>query len=83
MVIHKFTLYCSQPKSAIFEGYRSVKEISVEIESQLPLFIAARYLFLVLYLTGKSWEERFLQLTASKYIPIYIDKTKKIVLKNN
>jgi Ser/Thr protein kinase RdoA (MazF antagonist) len=66
-------------KSNLFKGYRTIKELSVEIENQLSLFIAARYILLALFLAGKSEQESIKQ-TALEYIPSYVAKLKDIIV---
>ena len=68
----------SEIKTKLLQGYRKIAELSIEIENQLPLFIAARYIFIALYLAGKSEEESIKQ-TALEYIPSYIEKLKDII----
>lgn len=68
----------SQIEANLLQGYRSIRELSVEIENQLSLFMAARYILLALYLAGKSQEESIKQ-TALEYIPSYVAKLKDII----
>ncbi len=65
-------------KSNLFKGYRTIKELSVEIENKISLFMAARYILLALFLAGKSEQESIKQ-TALKYIPSYLAKLKNII----
>ncbi|MEA5598729.1 hypothetical protein [Rivularia sp. UHCC 0363] len=68
----------SQIKINLLQGYRTIKELSVEMENQLSLFMVARCIFLALYLAGKSEQESIKQ-TALERIPLYIEKLKDII----
>ncbi|WP_414622156.1 phosphotransferase enzyme family protein [Calothrix sp. CCY 0018] len=68
----------SKIKTSLIKGYRSIKELSIEIENKLSLFMAARYICLALFLAGKSEEESIKQ-TALEYIPSYVAKLKDII----
>lgn len=68
-----------QIKANLIKGYKTIRKISIDIENQLSLFIAARYICLTLFLAGKSEQESNLKETASKYIPSYLDKLKNII----
>ncbi|NJL79808.1 MAG: phosphotransferase [Richelia sp. SL_2_1] len=69
----------SEIKTNLFQGYRTIKEISVDMENQISLFIAARYVFIALYLAGKSQTESTFKQTALERIPLYIEKVKDII----
>lgn len=66
-------------KTNLLQGYRTIRKLSVEIENQLSLFIAARYICLAVYLAGKSEKESTLKQTALEYIPSYVAKLKDII----
>jgi Ser/Thr protein kinase RdoA (MazF antagonist) len=67
-----------QIKANLLQGYRSIREFSIDLENKLFLFIAARYIFIALYLAGKSEQESIKQ-TALEYIPSYVAKLKDII----
>jgi|GEM_PF-7100616 len=69
----------SEIKTNLFQGYRTIKEISVDIENKILLFIAARYIFIALYLAGKSQTESTFKQAALERIPLYIEKLKDII----
>ncbi|MBV6622912.1 MAG: phosphotransferase [Rivularia sp. (in: Bacteria)] len=66
-------------KANLLQGYRSIRKISIEIENQLSLFMAARYICLALFLAGKFQQESGFKETALKYIPSYVAKLKDII----
>ncbi len=70
----------SEIKSNLLKGYRTIKELPVEIENKLSLFMAARYICLALFLAGKSEKEATLKQTALEYIPSYLAKLKDIIV---
>ena len=69
----------SEIRTNLVKGYRSIGQLSSEIENQLSLFIAARYIFIALYFAGKSQKEATFRQTASEYIPSYIAKLENII----
>ena len=69
----------SEIRTNLVKGYRSIGQLSSEIENQLSLFIAARYIFIALYFAGKSQQEATFRQTASEYIPSYIAKLENII----
>ena len=66
-------------KANLFQGYRSIRELSIEIENKLSLFMAARYICVALFLAGKSEQEATLKQTALEYIPSYVAKLKNVI----
>ncbi|BAY87465.1 stress response kinase A [Calothrix parasitica NIES-267] len=66
-------------KINLIKGYRTTRKMSDEIENQIPLFIAVRYICIALFLAGKSEQEVTLKQTASKYIQFYLAKLKNII----
>lgn len=69
----------SEIKTNLLQGYRTIKQLSVEIENQISLFMAVRYIFVLLYLAGKSEQEATIKRTASSLIPSYLEKLKDII----
>ncbi len=69
----------SQIKQNLFQGYRTIRKFSVEIENQISLFMAARYICIALFLAGKSEQESAFMQTALEYIPSYLAKLKDII----
>ncbi|MEM7713969.1 MAG: phosphotransferase [Cyanobacteria bacterium P01_A01_bin.68] len=69
----------SEIKTNLIKGYRSVGQLSSEIENQLSLFIAARYIFIALYFAGKSEQEATFKQNLLEYIPSYIAKLENVI----
>jgi len=69
----------SKIETNLLQGYRSIRKLSIDIENQLSLFMAARYICVALFLAGKSEQELTFKQTALESIPSYVAKLKNIV----
>ncbi|NMG18374.1 hypothetical protein [Brasilonema bromeliae] len=66
-------------KTNLLEGYRSHRELSLEIEQQLPLFIAARCVLGALWLAGRSATNPAVRQVASEWIQVNAKKVQNIL----
>lgn len=70
-------------KTNLLEGYRSHKELSLEIEKQLPLFIAARCVLGALWLAGRSATNPAVRQVTSQRIQVNARKVKDILINSS
>ncbi|KOP24254.1 hypothetical protein AMR41_21935 [Hapalosiphon sp. MRB220] len=66
-------------KTNLLAGYRSHRELSIEIETQLPLFIAARFILGVLWLVGRAKTNLAVREDTAEWTQMYIRKVQDIL----
>lgn len=66
-------------KTNLFQGYKKIRKIPLEIEEKLKLFISVRYICVALFIAGKLQRQPTFKEKGLQLIPSYMAKLKDII----